>query len=331
MGQAYQIKKTPFEKLGIVGESPAMYGLYEALTKIKTTESTILIRGESGTGKDLVARAIHSMSVRKDGPFVAVNCAALPESLVQSELFGHEKGAFTSAHRRKIGKFEAANGGTIFLDEIGDLSLEMQATLLRVIETRSVDVVGGESVDVDVRIITATHVNLEDAVRRGRFRDDLYYRLNVINLEVPPLRDRGDDVQLLADYFFEKYTTEATRGRLVGFSASSRVALRQWHWPGNVRELMNRVRKAVVLAEKGPLSRVDLGLERRTNSRQVMTLDDARDEAEVRAILAALDSSAGSMGMAADTLGVSRMTLYRLIKKHEIGNSVRGIPADMRA
>jgi DNA-binding NtrC family response regulator len=305
-----------------------MRALFAALPKIAATDTPLLIGGESGTGKDLVARAVHSLSPRASGPFVAVNCAALPESLIQSELFGHVKGAFTGAHRRKIGKFEAAHGGTILLDEIGDLSVDMQANLLHVLETRSFDIVGGDTVDVDVRIITATHVDLEDAVKAGHFRDDLYYRLNVLNIVAPPLRQRGQDVRLLADYFLDRYTNEASAKRIVGFSSDARIAMQSWHWPGNVRELLNKIKKAIVMCEKGPLTRADLGLERRSYDRQLMTIDEARDAAEVRAILNALDATGGRVSAAAGMLGISRMTLYRLMRKHEIATVLENLAMD---
>jgi len=306
----------------MIGQSTPMRAIYAALPKIAATDSPLLIGGESGTGKDLIARAVHAMSARADGPFVAVNCAALPESLIQSELFGHEKGAFTGAHRRKGGKFQAADGGTILLDEIGDLSVDTQANLLHVLETRTIEMVGGDSVSMDVRVITATHVDLEDAVRRGRFREDLYYRLNVLSIVSPPLRERGKDVQLLADCFFDRYTNESTRQRVVGFTPEARLAIDHWHWPGNVRELLNRVRKAIVMCEKGPLSREDLGLERRACARKVMTLEEALDAAELRAVLTALEASANSVTVAAEKLGISRMTLYRLMTKHNVDNGL---------
>jgi DNA-binding NtrC family response regulator len=316
-------RNAPKEKFSMIGESAPMQALFDALPKVAGTDTPLLIGGESGTGKDMIARAVHSLSARANGPFVAVNCAALPESLIQSELFGHEKGAFTGAHRRKVGKFEAANGGTILLDEIGDLSVDMQANLLHVLETRSFDIVGGDTVDVDVRIITATHVDLEDAVAAGLFREDLYYRLNILNIVAPPLRKRGQDVHLLADYFFEKYTSEASARRVVGFSADARIAMQSWHWPGNVRELLNKIKKAIVMCEKGPLTREDLGLERRSHGRDLMTIEEARDAAEVRAIMNALDASGGRISDAAKILGVSRMTIYRLMKKHDFDNGLR--------
>jgi DNA-binding NtrC family response regulator len=323
-----RLQTAPTETFGMIGNSPPMRALFDALPKVAATDTPLLIGGESGTGKDLIARAVHSLSPRAHGPFVAVNCAALPESLIQSELFGHEKGSFTGAHRRKVGKFEAATGGTILLDEIGDLSIDMQANLLHVLETRSFDVVGGDTVDVDVRIITATHVDLEYAVKAGHFRDDLYYRLNVLNIVAPPLRQRGQDVHLLADYFFDKYASESSAKRIVGFSPDARIAMQSWHWPGNVRELLNKIKKAIVMCDRGPLTREDLGLERRSHTRELVTIDEARDAAEVRAILNALDTTGGRISDAAKTLGVSRMTLYRLMRKHAIKTILEDLSMD---
>ncbi len=303
----------------IIGESPEMQSVFRAIPKIASSDAFVLIQGESGSGKELIARAIHQQSPRSAQPFFAVNCAALSEGLIQSELFGHEKGAFTGAHRRKIGRFEAAAGGTILLDEIGDLPPETQVNLLRFLETRKIERVGGtESIEIDVRIIAATHVDLQRAIADGFFRQDLYYRLNVLAIRLPPLRDRGGDIQRLADHFFSLYTNEITRRRLGGFSADARHAMSQWHWHGNVRELKNRVQKATVMCDKGPISRQDLGLERRCGARDMKTLDEARDQAERIAILNMLDLTGHNVTEAAENLQVCRMTLYRLMKKHGI-------------
>lgn len=303
----------------IIGASPKMQELSRAIPKIASCDAYVLILGESGSGKELVSKAIHEKSSRSSGPFIAVNCAALTESLIQSELFGHEKGAFTGAHRRKIGRFEAAAGGTILLDEIGDMPMATQINLLRFLETRKIERVGGlGSIDTDVRVISATHVDLLPAVQSGLFRQDLFYRLNVLFIRLPPLRDREDDIHLLADHFFDRYTTELTRQRLIGFSADARLAMSQWHWPGNVRELKNRIRRAIVMCEKGPISRRDLGLERRGETRKIKILEEARDEAERVAILNALDLTDHKVAEAAERLQVCRMTLYRLMKKHDI-------------
>mgnify|MGYP001556143356 FL=1 len=296
-----------------------MRAVFTAIPKIASSDAYVLIQGESGSGKELVAQAIHDESRRSANPFHAVNCAALSEGLIQSELFGHEKGAFTGAHRRKTGRFEAAAGGTILLDEIGDMPRETQINLLRFLETRKIERVGGcQSIETDVRIIAASHIDLEPAIREGMFREDLFFRLSVLSLRLPPLRDRGDDIRRLADHFFNRYTNEVSRRRLIGFSADARLAMSQWHWPGNVRELKNRVQRAIVMGDGGPISRQDLGLERRRRMRETMTLDEARGEAERDAILNALDFTGYNITEAADKLQVCRMTLYRLMKKHEI-------------
>jgi DNA-binding NtrC family response regulator len=316
---------------GIIGASPKMQALFRAIPKIASSDAYVLIQGESGTGKELVAQAIHEQSRRSAKPFYAVNCAALPEGLIQSELFGHEKGAFTGAHQRKTGRFEAAAGGTILLDEIGDMPLDTQINLLRFLETQKIERVGGcRSLETDVRVIAASHIDLEPAIQEGIFRGDLFYRLNVLSLRLPPLRDRGDDIHRLADHFFNLYTNEISRRRLIGFGADARLAMNQWRWPGNVRELKNRVHKATVMCEKGPISRQDLGLERRRGMRKTMTLDDARDNAERDAILTALDFTAYNVTEAAEKLQVCRMTLYRLMKKHGIEHPTEELDQEIR-
>jgi len=321
-GVSVSRKDTPPATYGMVGASAPMREMFAMLPKCAQSTAPVLICGETGTGKELIAKAIHKHSSRDQGPFVAVNCAALPSSLIHSELFGHEKGAFTGAHKRTIGKFEAAHGGTLLLDEIGDLPLEIQVNLLRSLETRAIERLGSAtSVNVDIRIITATHIDLTGAIDSGDFREDLYYRLNVLGIRSPPLRERGKDVELLADYFFEHYNDDLSRHRLIGFSDDAKLAMHQWHWPGNVRELRNRVLKAVILDDRGPISRQDLGLERREAPRVGMTLDDARVAAEIRALMTALDNTSGKVTPAARQLGVSRMTLYRLMEKHGIGYS----------
>jgi DNA-binding NtrC family response regulator len=233
----------------IVGESPAMLAVSQQLQKVAATEATVLLLGESGTGKELFARAIHHISNRRDQPFIALNCAAIPESLVENELFGHEKGAFTGAGNRKVGKIELAQRGTLFLDEIGELPLASQAKLLRVLEERRFERVGGtQSIDVDVRIVVATNRDLADRIREKLFREDLYFRISAVPLTIPPLRERGDDIDILADHFLEKFTRELGKPpRTLG--AEARCRLREYPWPGNVRELQNALERAVILAE----------------------------------------------------------------------------------
>ena len=306
------------EQYGIVGRSSAIQELFQRLGKASQVDSPVLIVGESGTGKELAAKAIHLMSSRRKGPFVAVNCAALPSNLIQSELFGHEKGAFTGAYHRKIGRMEAANGGTIFLDEIGDLPLELQANLLRVLQDKVIERVGScEWIQLDIRIIAASHVNLEEAVAENRFRGDLYYRLNVIGLTTPPLRERQGDVELLAQAYLEKYSLESG-SRVKGFSRQALRAMNQFHWPGNIRELANRIRQASIMAEHRFLTPRDLGLERRVAPQGHLTLDSIRATAERDAIRSALRRTQQNVSEAAIELGISRPTLYRLMKRYDL-------------
>lgn len=303
----------------MVGESATIRRLYRDIGKIASVDAPVLITGESGTGKELTARAIHDNSPRNKGPFNAVNCGALPSGLIQSELFGHEKGAFTGATHRKEGIIESTCKGTLFLDEIGDLPLDMQVNLLRFLENHRVLRVGGlTEIPVDVRVLAATHVNLEKAVQEGNFRDDLYHRINVLQINTPPLRERPEDIEPLATFFFRKFTAEkATKVR--GFSRESLVLMRQYAWPGNIRELINRVRRAMVMCDKRLITPDDLGLERRQYaSRHRLTLEQARDMAECDAIKAALARNKSKVIHAARELGVSRVTLYRLIDKHGI-------------
>lgn len=303
----------------MVGISPPMRELFKTIRKVASVDAPVLIQGESGTGKELAAAAIHERSRRAKGPFIVVNCGALPSGLVQSELFGYERGAFTGAYQRKVGRIEAAHGGTLFLDEIGDLPFDMQVNLLRFLQQQTIERVGGrEPIDVDVRIIAATHIDLDKAVaEKGRFREDLYFRLNVLRLHMPPLRERDDDVDLLAWFFFNRFAAERSPS-LKGFSSQALEALKQHSWPGNVRELINRVRRAVVLCDKRLITRTDLGLERRQRARRIMTLAEAKDGAESSAILGMLRQMKGNVSQAARQLDVSRVTLYRLMEKYQI-------------
>jgi len=251
-------------------------------------------------------------------PFIAVNCGALPTNLIQSELFGHEKGAFTGAHQRKIGRIESAAGGTLFLDEIGDLALDLQVNLLRFLQEKTIERVGGtEKIHVDVRVIAATHVDLERAVKEGRFREDLYYRLNVLHLNVPSLREREQDIELLARFFFDKFAKEKNRN-VKGFRRDTLQAMNDYEWPGNVRELINRIRRAMVMCDNRLITTADLGLERRLSQRRLTTLDEARTRAEKEAIQYSLRFNRNNVSQAARQLGVSRVTLYRLMEKYQI-------------
>ncbi len=303
------------------GQSPQMRELFRQLEKVARVGSPVLLSGESGTGKELVARALHHHSSRRNGPFVAVNCGAMPEKLVQSELFGHEKGAFTGAMTRKTGKIEAASGGTIFLDEIGDLPYEAQANLLRFLQEGTIERVGNTEVtDVDVRVLAATHVDLEKAVEQGRFREDLYYRLNVLRLNLPPLREREGDVDLLANMFFNIFSEE-NGTKVKGFSKHAMKMMQHHTWPGNVRELINRVQRAVIMAESRLITPQDLGLEKRKGQRVGCSLFDVRHRAEKKVIMDALTRANNNVSEASRVLGVSRVTLYRLMHKYDLVKS----------
>jgi len=301
----------------MVGTSAPMRALYQSLEKVGRDDAPVLITGESGTGKELAARAIHQLSRRADSPLAAVNCGALPGHLVQTELFGHEKGAFTGAHARKIGRFEDAEGGVVFLDEIGDLASDLQVNLLRFLQDKCIERVGSNrQIPVNVRVIAATHVDLDRAVEDGRFREDLYYRLNVLHLKMPPLRDREGDIELLARSYLEKFACER-KARVRTLSQQALRAMERHSWPGNVRELINRVQRAVVMSDRRVLTASDLGLDRRTDRRIWTTLPTAREMAEQQIIHGTLRQTHGNMSETARQLGISRSTLYRLLKKIE--------------
>ncbi len=306
------------EESEMVGTSVQMRAVFRSIRRVAAANAPVLIVGESGTGKELAAQAVHERSRRARAPFLAVNCAALPPGLIQSELFGHERGAFTGAHARRIGHIEAAEGGTLFLDEIGDIPLELQVHLLRFLQESQIQRVGGnETLRVDVRIIAATNVDLELAVQAGKFREDLFYRLNVLRLEMPPLREREGDVELLARFFFERFVRQE-RSRVKGFTRRALETINMHDWPGNVRELINRIRRAIVMCEGDFISPADLGLERRRTSREPTTLEQARIHSERDAIQNALRRHLGNVTQAARELGVSRMTMYRLLDKHKL-------------
>jgi len=299
---------------GIVGASQQMLAACRMIEKIGPSEATTLILGESGTGKEVVARALHSLSPRRKQRFVAVNCAAIPETLLESELFGYEKGAFTGAVKQTPGKIEHADGGTFFLDEIGDMPMPLQAKILRFLQERVVERIGGRSViPVDVRIICATHQKLQDLIAEHRFREDLYYRISEIVIEIPPLRDRHGDKALLAQSFLAKYGRENGRA-FRGFTEDALKQIEAYSWPGNVRELENKVKRAVVLAEGNRITAedMDLGVESDVFS---LDLREAREQAEREVIKRALTIHSHNMSHAAAALGVSRPSLYSLMKK----------------
>jgi two-component system response regulator HydG len=307
------------EALGMVGAGAAITRLRAQILKVAVTTAPVLIGGESGSGKELAAQAIHRRSSRSAGPFVAVNCGAIAPSLLHAELFGHERGAFTGASSQRVGLIEAANHGTVFLDEIGDLPLDLQTSLLRFLQEKTIHRVGGvHSLAVNVRVVAASHVDLAAAVRAGRFREDLYYRLSVLPIDVPALRTRLEDLPMLAEHFLRACQTEGLR-RIEGFRRRAMDAMLAHSWPGNVRELSNRVRRAVVMSDDYLVGPDDLGLTLYQPA-EVMDLDAARTMAEREVISAALARVGRNVTHAARALGISRMTLYRLMDKHRIAS-----------
>jgi len=302
----------------IVGESEAIRKVFALVQRVAPTDATVLIAGENGTGKELVAHAIHEASGRRSGPFVPINCGAIPETLLESELFGHERGAFTDAYRTREGKLEIAAGGTIFLDEIGELPQPLQVKLLRFLQDHVVERVGGrEPRKVDARVLAATNRDLMKEMAAGRFREDLFYRLSVVNITVPPLRDRGDDLRILAEYFLDFYARHHRR-RLKGFTQAALRAIQQHPWPGNVRELENRVQRAVILCQDAYVRPDDLELDESEGRAVQRSLQQARDDAERELLIEALTRNAGNITRAARDVEVSRPTLHDLLKKHGI-------------
>ena len=300
---------------GMLGTSPRMLEVFAAIRKLATVDATVLVRGESGTGKELVALTIHRLSGRSGGPFTAINCGAIPDSLLESELFGHEKGSFTGAHAMRKGRIESASGGTLFLDEIGELPLALQVKILRFLQEKQFERVGGRSpIDVDARIIAATNADLTERMREGRFREDLYYRLSVVSVALPALRDRGDDVLALADAFLERAAMEAGKAALA-FSPDAVAALRAHAWPGNVRELENRIRRAAVMGDGPRLGPADLELPDVAAGAARPPLKEMRRGLEREAVREALRRNGGNISQTAAQLGVSRPTLYALLEK----------------
>ena len=299
---------------GIVGASTQMLDTCRLVEKVGPSEATTLILGESGTGKEIIAAALHRLSPRKDKPFVALNCAAIPENLLESELFGYEKGAFTGAARQTLGKIESTSGGTFFLDEIGDMPLPLQAKMLRFLQERVIERVGGRNpIEVDVRIICATHRNLEESIKQGSFREDLYFRISEIVIKIPPLREREGDKLLLAHHFLNSFCYK-NRRTFSGFTDQARAQIDSHAWPGNVRELENKIKRAVVLAEGKRISSSDLGFAE-SNEKQPLNLREARERAEREVIQRTLAIYENNVSHAAEALGISRPSLYSLIKK----------------
>ena len=303
---------------GLISRDPGMLKVCRSIEKVAPSSASVMLLGESGTGKEVLARALHQFSPRRDKRFVAINCAAIPENLLESELFGYEKGAFTGAVKQTVGKIEMASGGTFFLDEIGDLPMALQAKLLRFLQERVIERVGGRiEIPVDVRIVCATHQNLKDLAAAGRFREDLYYRLSEIVISIPPLRDRLGDAALLAHFFKNKFSQKEGRSAL-NFSTDALAQIEAHQWPGNVREMENCIKRAVIMVDGSQIGADDLGLSGAAAEEEPLNLRQVRDEAEQRALVKALARVDGNVAKAAELLGISRPTLYDLMARHNV-------------
>lgn len=321
----------PKSMKGVVGSATSLVNVFKIVDRVAHTDCTVLVTGESGTGKELVARAVHNQSARKDGPLVTVNCGAIPEALLESELFGHAKGAFTGAATQRIGRLQSAHGGTLFLDEVGEMPLSLQVKLLRVLQYKEFSPVGdGRVISADVRIVAATNVDLEKAVAAGKFREDLYYRLNVIHVRTPPLRERSEDVGALLDHFFRSHCERLGRlGELTGLAVKTRQLLESYAWPGNVRELENTLERAVLLAagpevEPGDLPDKVCGLRAGGGSPSLklpdsgINLRNAVESFENKLIQQALERTGWNKKQAAVLLGINRTTLVEMLKRKRI-------------
>jgi two-component system NtrC family response regulator len=301
---------------GVIAASDAMHRVCRMIEKVAPTHATTLLLGESGTGKELLARALHALSGRADKPFVAINCAAIPETLLESELFGYEKGAFTGAIKQTPGKLQSASGGTLFLDEVGDMPLALQAKLLRFLQERVIERVGGrETIPVDVRVVCATNRDLGASIAAGQFRQDLYYRISEVTIQIPPLRERAGDVLVIAQALLADRARRHGRA-LRGFTPDAIRALQSHTWPGNIRELENKINGAVIMAEGKQVTAADLGLAEGAGDLEFLNLRTARQRAEAQAIRSALALSAGNLSRAAELLGITRPTLYDLMNKN---------------
>lgn len=312
---------------GMIGQCPEMLEVFATVRKVASSDVSVLVTGESGTGKELVARAIHSSSLRSAGPFVPINCGAIPENLLESELFGYEKGAFTGAHAQVQGKVEFADKGTLFLDEIGELPASLQVKLLRFLQERTIQRVGGrEDIGVDARIVAATNSDIAKAIGEGTFREDLYYRIGVITIKLPSLRERREDIMLLSNLFLQRFSGQYGK-KIKGFSSSAIDWMESYGWPGNVRELENRLQRAVIMSESPVVDTESLGfvpgnVRHEVSSSLAMTLKEARDGVERDMLVAAMEKHGGNIAKAAESLGISRPTLYDLMKKHGLLNKL---------
>ena len=313
-----QLKRRPAQEEGMIGTSRVMEGLYATIRKVSTTDIPVLITGESGTGKELVAQSIHRQSARNAGPFIAINCGAIPENLLESELFGHEKGAFTGAHAQRKGRIEYAAGGTLFLDEIGELGLGLQVKLLRFLQEKTIERVGGrESLAIDARVIAATNRDLKERMAGGAFREDLFYRLSVVSISIPPLRERNGDLLLLARAFIARFSEE-TGKKVKGLTPAAIDAIAAYPWPGNVRELENKIRRGVVMTDGILLTPEDLELTVPNEAPPLPRLKTARDKLEKELAVLALARFGGNITQAASALGISRQAFHDILSKHQI-------------
>jgi len=310
---------------GMIGQCKEMQAVFSTMRKIASSDAAVLVQGESGTGKELVARAIHAMSLRKKGPFVPINCSAIPETLLEPELFGHERGSFTGAHAQVQGKVEYAQDGTLFLDEIGELPLSLQVKLLRFLQDKTIQRVGGrEDISVNTRILAATNKDLVKELESGKFREDLYYRLGVVLIKVPPLRERNGDIPVLATFFLKRYC-DLYNKRVRGFNSSALESMETYTWPGNIRELENKIQRAVLLSEGPLIESHDLGFDAKLTTQRkvnsvIRTLREAKEGVEKEMVVFSLEKNAGNIAKSAEELGISRPTLYDLMKKYGLYN-----------
>ena len=315
--QNRMMKQFAGAETGIIGNSTLIDRMREMILRVAPTEISVLLLGESGTGKEVTAKAVHSVSDRAKKPFIAINCASIPETLLESELFGFEKGAFTGAHRTTKGKIECAEGGTLFLDEIGDMPFNLQAKLLRFLQEKVIERIGGrQEIPVDVRVVCATNQHLQEMVANKEFREDLFYRISEITIDIPPLRDREEDVIILAQFFLQQYAAEYKRN-IKGFADDAIQALKQHRWPGNIRELQNKVKSSVIMASGNQVNAIDLGLLTGDEDYELsLNLRTVREQAETLAIQKAYALTDGNMSKASALLGITRPTLYSLIEKY---------------